>query len=40
MGKIENTAIKEIWRNENYTAFRGQLMEDRSQIDICKNCTE
>jgi radical SAM protein with 4Fe4S-binding SPASM domain len=40
MGKIENKGIKEIWRNENYTGFRRQLMEDRSQIDICKNCTE
>nr|WP_275982550.1 radical SAM/SPASM domain-containing protein [Aquiflexum gelatinilyticum] len=40
MGKIENKGIKEIWRNENYAGFRRQLLEDRSQIDICKNCTE
>ncbi|WP_249719740.1 radical SAM/SPASM domain-containing protein [Aquiflexum sp. TKW24L] len=40
MGKITLTNLKEIWNNEIYSLFRKQLMDDRSQIDICKNCTE
>lgn len=40
MGKIGESSFKEIWKNETYSKFRKQLLEDRSQIDICKNCTE
>ena len=40
MGKIQENQLKEIWRNPAYNAFRKQLLNDRTQIDICKNCTE
>lgn len=40
MGKIGKNSFKEIWKNETYSEFRLQLLKDRSQIDICKNCTE
>lgn len=40
MGKIQQTHIKNIWRNDSYNSFRKQLLNDRSQIEICKNCTE
>ena len=40
MGKIQDNQLKHIWRNSIYNAFRKQLLDDRSQIEICKNCTE
>lgn len=40
MGKVAIEPIKSIWKNKKYTAFRTQLLEDRKQIEICKNCSE
>jgi radical SAM protein with 4Fe4S-binding SPASM domain len=40
MGKIHESGLKAIWNNAPYSLFRKQLLNDRSQIDICKNCTE
>lgn len=40
MGDLQRDLIHEIWRSETYRGFRTQLLLDRSQIDICRNCTE
>ena len=32
--------FKSIWQGPNYQDFRARLLKGRSQIDICKNCTE
>ena len=40
MGDFQSQAIKEIWKSANYQSFRKQLLNDRTQIEICKNCTE
>lgn len=32
--------FQQTWKNEKYMAFRSQVMQDRKQIDICRNCTE
>nr|WP_106132685.1 SPASM domain-containing protein [Mongoliibacter ruber] len=40
MGNIQEKPIEEIWKNVHYDKFRQQLLRDRTQIDICKNCTE
>jgi radical SAM protein with 4Fe4S-binding SPASM domain len=40
MGKIPDNRLKDIWKNTSYYAFRKQLLDDRSQIEICRNCTE
>ncbi|WP_291777377.1 radical SAM/SPASM domain-containing protein [Cecembia sp.] len=40
MGKIGEQSFKKIWKDEVYQSFRTQLLEDRTEIDICKNCTE
>lgn len=40
MGKIQENHLKDIWNNNAYNAFRKQLLNDRTQIEICKNCTE
>jgi len=40
MGKVDDQTLGEIWKNEKYQAFRDRILKDRTQIDICKNCTE
>jgi radical SAM protein with 4Fe4S-binding SPASM domain len=39
-GKLDEQDFKSIWRSKKYDAFRQQILDDRSQIDICRNCTE
>lgn len=39
-GNINNEPLYAIWKNEKATAFRKQLLLNRSQYEICKNCTE
>jgi hypothetical protein len=29
-----------IWNNEKYKVFRSKILKSRSEIDICKNCSE
>ncbi len=40
MGRIPHTAFRQIWKGEAYKAFRRQLVSNRKEIAICKNCTE
>jgi radical SAM protein with 4Fe4S-binding SPASM domain len=40
MGNLIENTFFEIKNNEKYTQFRKQVFTDRSQINICKNCTE
>ena len=40
MGNILESSFQEIKTNKKYTQFRNQVFKDRSQIDICKNCSE
>nr|WP_287939662.1 radical SAM/SPASM domain-containing protein [Algoriphagus sp.] len=40
MGDLKEIPLQEIWNSEGYRSFRTQLLLDRSQIEICKNCTE
>jgi radical SAM protein with 4Fe4S-binding SPASM domain len=40
MGSIANDDFKEIWHGASYQNFRSQLLKSRSEIDICKNCSE
>lgn len=41
MGSIsEEVSLAQVWSNQNYGAFRSQILIGRDQIDICKNCTE
>jgi MoaA/NifB/PqqE/SkfB family radical SAM enzyme len=39
-GSLQEESLLAIWGNSSYDTFRGQLLADRSQIDICNNCTE
>lgn len=39
-GSVQEETLESIWDNASYQAFRSQLLSDRTQIEICSNCTE
>ncbi|MCG9911308.1 MAG: SPASM domain-containing protein [Flavobacteriales bacterium] len=40
MGELKSASFGEIWNGIPYRSFRGAVLRSRSEIDICKNCTE
>lgn len=40
MGDLTKNSFEEIWRGEKYQQFRSTLFKSRSEIEMCKNCTE
>ena len=40
MGELTHSSLGSIWNSLPYFNFRKQLLSDRSQIEICRNCTE
>ena len=40
MGDLKNKSFKEIWKQTEYLDFRRKILQSRSQIDICSNCSE
>ena len=40
MGNLKEKSFKEIWQDEQYLQFRGEILGGRKNIDICANCTE
>lgn len=40
MGEITITPFKTIWKSAVYQGFRNEILKDRRQIEICKNCSE
>lgn len=40
MGELKSQSLLEVWTSKAYQVFRSQLLEDRSQIEICRNCSE
>jgi radical SAM protein with 4Fe4S-binding SPASM domain len=40
MGNILETDFAAIWQGEKYNSFRKKLLQERENIDICKNCSE
>jgi radical SAM protein with 4Fe4S-binding SPASM domain len=40
MGDVTRQSFKKIWFGEQYNQFRTLLLKSRSEIEICKNCTE
>ena len=39
-GNLNSQSFKEIWTSNPYQRFRNTLLKSRSDIEICKNCTE
>jgi radical SAM protein with 4Fe4S-binding SPASM domain len=40
MGSLKEQSFAALWQNENYRDFRASLLRSRSEIEICRNCTE
>lgn len=40
LGDLSATSFETIWNSNAYNNFRQSLLRSRSEIDICKNCTE
>jgi radical SAM protein with 4Fe4S-binding SPASM domain len=40
LGDLTKNSFEEIWHGEQYQAFRQSLLRSRSEIEICRNCTE
>lgn len=40
MGNLKLATFSEIWKSAVYDGFRREVLRDRQQIEICKNCSE
>lgn len=40
LGDMKTQSFTKIWHSEAYQAFRKQVLHGRSNIEICKNCSE
>jgi radical SAM protein with 4Fe4S-binding SPASM domain len=40
LGDLNQNTFKEIWSGDKYKNFRGTLLQSRSEIEMCRNCTE
>lgn len=40
LGDLTKNTFEEIWTGKKYNQFRTSLLTSRSEIEICKNCTE
>jgi len=40
MGELSEQSFEQVWQGKAYQNFRNALLISRSEIDICKNCTE
>ena len=40
LGDLNKNTFEEIWKGDKYNEFRSTLLRSRSEIEICKNCSE
>ncbi len=40
LGDVKTQSFKSLWRGQKYQQFRASLVRSRSEIEMCKNCTE
>ncbi len=40
MGEVEKLPFGKIWKSDVYRGFRKQLLRNRREIEICRNCSE
>jgi len=40
LGDLKNTSFKELWESDAYNSFRASVIRSRSEIEMCKNCTQ
>jgi radical SAM protein with 4Fe4S-binding SPASM domain len=39
-GDLKKVNFADVWKGPQYNSFRASVLRSRSEIDICKNCTE
>jgi radical SAM protein with 4Fe4S-binding SPASM domain len=40
MGNLAKAKFRDVWGSEGYRNFRSAVLRSRSEIEMCKNCTE
>jgi radical SAM protein with 4Fe4S-binding SPASM domain len=40
LGDVNIKNINEVWKSNDYNNFRNSILKSRSEIEICKNCSE
>ena len=40
LGNLKTESFEKMWQGNKYQNFRSAVLRSRSEIDICKNCTE
>jgi len=40
MGDVSQQKFRDLWRGADYQDFRNLLLQSRSKIEMCRNCTE
>jgi radical SAM protein with 4Fe4S-binding SPASM domain len=40
MGDLNKSSFEEIWTSDKYNNFRSTLLRSRSEVEMCRNCTE
>ena len=40
MGNLKEMSMEKIWNGKEYKSFRASVLRARSEIDMCKNCSE
>ena len=40
LGDLQKTSFYELWKSKPYNDFRQAVLKSRSEIEMCKNCTE
>ena len=40
LGTLEDSSFNKIWNSDEYNRFRSLVLKSRSNIDICRNCSE
>lgn len=40
LGNLKTEDFKTVWKSDLYQSFRKSILKSRSEIDICKNCSE
>lgn len=40
MGDLKQQSFHDLWQNETYKKFRADILKSRSEIEMCKNCTD
>jgi len=40
LGDLSKQTFKEVWNGDAYRDFRGALLQSRSNLEMCRNCSE